>query len=68
MDFATGDQIIPEVQKRNLNSILNDFEKVELLSYPLETIISEKLHAIVLRMELTSRMKDFYDINYLAQL
>lgn len=67
MDFAADDQIIPEVQKRNLNSILNDFEKVELLSYPLETIISEKLHAIVSRMELTSRMKNFYDINYLAK-
>lgn len=66
MDFAVGDRIIPEVQKRKINTILDDFEKVELLSYPLETIISEKLHAIVSRMELTSRMKDFYDINYLA--
>ncbi|PUU92274.1 hypothetical protein [Halanaerobium sp.] len=41
--------------KRKINTILDDFEKVELLSYPLETIISEKLHAIVSRMELTSR-------------
>jgi len=66
LDFAVGDKIIPEIQKRKINTILDDFEKVELLSYPLETIISEKLHAIVSRMELTSRMKDFYDINYLA--
>jgi predicted nucleotidyltransferase component of viral defense system len=66
LDFAVGDKIIPEIQKRKINTILDDFEKVELLSYPLETIISEKMHAIVSRMELTSRMKDFYDINYLA--
>jgi len=66
MDFAVGDKIIPEIQKRKINTILDDFKKVELLSYPLETIISEKLHAIVSRMELTSRMKDFYDINYLV--
>jgi predicted nucleotidyltransferase component of viral defense system len=66
LDFAVDDQIIPQAQKRKINTILDDFEKIELLSYPLETIISEKLHSIVSRMELTSRMKDFYDINYLA--
>lgn len=67
IDFAAGDTIVPEIEKRKLATLLVDFEKVDALTYPLETVISEKLHAIVQRMELTSRMKDFYDINYLLK-
>lgn len=66
LDFAVGDIIIPEVQKRELKSILSDFKSASILTYSLESIISEKLDAIITRMELTSRMKDFYDIYYIA--
>lgn len=37
-----------------------------MLTYSLETTITEKFDAIISRMELTSRMKDFFDIYYLA--
>lgn len=66
LDFAAGDLIIPEVQKRELKSILSDFKSTRILTYPLESVISEKLDAIITRMEMTSRMKDFYDIYFIA--
>lgn len=37
-----------------------------MLTYSLESTISEKLDAIISLMEATGRMKDFYDIYYLA--
>ena len=37
-----------------------------MLTYLLESTISEKLDAIISLMEATGRMKDFYDIYYLA--
>jgi predicted nucleotidyltransferase component of viral defense system len=36
------------------------------VGYSLESTIAEKLDAIIQRLELTSRMKDFYDIYYLS--
>ena len=37
------------------------------LTYSLESTVAEKLDAILQRFELTSRMKDFYDIYYLSR-
>ena len=36
-------------------------------TYSIESTIAEKLDAILQRFELTGRMKDFYDIYYLAR-
>ncbi len=36
------------------------------MTYTLESTVSEKLDAIIRFMEVTGRMKDFYDIYYLA--
>jgi len=66
LDFGTGDTVIPPVQKLKLPVILSDIQQPELFVYSLETIIAEKAEAIIKRMETTSRMKDFYDIFYLA--
>ena len=67
IDFAVGDIVIPSPQKKSLPVILSDFKKPNIFTYSLESIISEKLDAIITRMETTSRMKDFYDIYYLAK-
>jgi hypothetical protein len=40
---------------------------VQLIGFD-EATIAEKFDAILSRMELTSRMKDFYDIYYLATM
>jgi predicted nucleotidyltransferase component of viral defense system len=42
--------------------LLSGMEKPRIKMYPLESVISEKLHAIVRFAELNSRWKDYYDI------
>ncbi len=66
VDFGIGDVIVPRPEERKLRVQLDGFEEPEVLTYSLESIIAEKWDAILSRMELTSRMKDFYDIYYLA--
>jgi predicted nucleotidyltransferase component of viral defense system len=66
IDFGIGDVIVPSAITRTLPVLLNDFEKPEVLTYSLESTIAEKIDAIIVMMELTGRMKDFYDIYYLA--
>ncbi len=43
-----------------------EFEKPRVLTYSLESTVAEKLDAIIVLMEATGHMKDFYDIYYLA--
>jgi len=62
-----GDVIIPKAEARKINTQLIGFEKPEIMTYSLESAISEKFDAILQRYELTGRMKDFYDIYYLAR-
>lgn len=66
IDFGVGDIIIPSPVERILPVLLLDFEGPEVLTYSLESTVSEKLDAIIFLMEATGRMKDFYDIYYLA--
>lgn len=66
IDIGVGDVVVPPPIKMDLPVLLDDFEKPNVLTYSLETTIAEKLDAIISRMELTSRMKDFFDIYYLA--
>jgi predicted nucleotidyltransferase component of viral defense system len=66
IDFGVGDIIVPSSIERTLPTLLLDFDKPQILTYSLESIISEKLDAIISLMEATGRMKDFYDIYYLA--
>lgn len=66
VDMGIGDVIIPKAQTRKLPTQLPDFEEPEVMTYSLESTIAEKFDAIISRMELSSRMKDYYDIFYLA--
>ena len=66
VDFGVGDVVLPPPSKRVLPVLLPEFEQPEVLTYSLESVIAEKFDAIISRMELTSRMKDFFDIYYLA--
>jgi len=66
MDFGIGDVIIPDSEMRLIKTQLDEFEEVEIATYSLESTIAEKVDAILQRFELTSRMKDFYDIYYIA--
>ena len=67
VDIGVGDVIVPNAQRRNIQTQLEGYEKPEILTYSLESTIAEKFDAILQRLELTGRMKDFYDIYYLSR-
>ena len=66
IDFGVGDVIVPKQEKRKIPTQLDDFDSPTVNTYSLETTIAEKLDAILDLMEFSSRMKDYYDIYYLA--
>lgn len=65
--MGVGDIIVPKAEERTINTQLPDFEAPVIMTYSLESTIAEKFDAILQRFELTGRMKDFYDIYYLAR-
>ena len=67
IDFGVGDIIVPKSEKRKIPTQLDEFTQPEINTYSLESTIAEKFDAIISRLEFTSRMKDFYDIYYLAR-
>jgi len=66
VDFGVGDVIVPSQEKRKIPTQLDDFPAPMINTYSLETTIAEKIDAILSLMEFSSRMKDYYDIYYLA--
>ena len=66
IDFGVGDVIVPKQEKRKIPTQLDDFISPTVNTYSLETTIAEKIDAILSLMEFSSRMKDYYDIYYLA--
>ena len=66
VDLGVGDIIVPESEFIRLETIIDGFQEPEIRSYSMETIVAEKLDAILYLMEASSRMKDFYDLYYLA--
>ena len=68
VDFGVGDVIVPTSQKRTIPVQLTGFDVPEVLTYSLESTIAEKFDALLQRLELTSRMKDIYDIYYLSSM
>ncbi|WP_440443978.1 nucleotidyl transferase AbiEii/AbiGii toxin family protein [Phascolarctobacterium sp.] len=68
VDFGVGDVIVPTSHKRTIPVQLDGFDVPEVLTYSLESTIAEKLDALLQRLELTSRMKDIYDIYYLSSM
>lgn len=67
IDFGIGDVVVPKADKRKIPTQLENFIPPEISTYSLESTVAEKFDAMLERMELTSRMKDYYDIYYIAQ-
>jgi hypothetical protein len=67
IDIGYGDQVTPGVLTINYPNLLGDMTASQLYGYPPETVIAEKLHAMVVLGSINSRMKDFFDIWYLTQ-
>lgn len=66
IDFGVGDVIVPRQEKRKIPTQLSDFDAPTVNTYSVETTIAEKIDAILSLMEFSSRMKDYYDIYYIA--
>ncbi|EPC93743.1 Abortive infection protein AbiGII [Lacticaseibacillus paracasei subsp. paracasei Lpp227] len=61
IDVSTGDTITPREISWHHRTIFND-QDILVMAYNMETILAEKLESMVVRQELNSRMKDFYDL------
>ncbi|MBQ9812155.1 MAG: nucleotidyl transferase AbiEii/AbiGii toxin family protein [Thermoguttaceae bacterium] len=66
IDFGVGDVVTPAHQKRTIPTQLPDFDAPTINAYSIESVIAEKVDAILCLMEFSSRMKDYYDVYYLA--
>lgn len=66
IDVGVGDIIVPKQEKRRIPTQLDDFDAPVIYTYSIETTVAEKIDAILLLMEFSSRMKDYYDIYYLS--
>lgn len=64
IDVATGDPITPSAIRSKYKLMLED-KTVFLWTYNLETVLVEKLESILSKLELSSRMKDYYDVYYI---
>jgi len=66
IDIGFGDVVTPEAQAINYPTLL-DFPEPRLRAYPPETVVAEKLEALVSLGIRNSRMKDFFDLWIMAK-
>lgn len=67
IDIGFGDVVTPEPITIEYPIILEDFAIPNIVAYTMETVIAEKLHAMIVLAQLNSRMKDFYDVFTIIQ-
>ena len=67
VDVTTGDQITPREIEYSYSLIFEE-RKINIMVYPLETILSEKLETILSRGIVNTRARDFYDVYILRKL
>ncbi len=65
VDIGFGDSAWPPPQRADYRSLLGSTAP-KILTYARETVIAEKLEAMVLVGIRNSRIKDFFDVHYLA--
>jgi predicted nucleotidyltransferase component of viral defense system len=66
VDIGFGDAITPDAQLVAFPALLN-FAAPQIRAYPRETVVAEKLEAMVQLGLANSRMKDFYDVVVLSK-
>ncbi len=66
VDVGFGDAVTPDAEIVEFPTLL-DFPAPTLRAYPRETVVAEKLEAMVKLGMANSRMKDFYDIVFLSE-
>jgi hypothetical protein len=67
LDVGYGDAVTPGAQDAIYPTLLDDLPAPRLRVYPRETVVAEKLEAIVTLGMTNSRMKDYFDLRALAR-
>ena len=62
MDIGFGDVVTPSPIDLDYPILLEHLPSVNIMAYSLETVIAEKMHAIIDLADQSSRMKDYYDL------
>lgn len=65
IDVGFGDAITPGPETRDYPTLLGDMPGIALKTYPTCTVIAEKFEALVRLDAQNSRMKDFFDLDFL---
>jgi predicted nucleotidyltransferase component of viral defense system len=65
IDVGFGNAIVPGPEDTEVRTILGD-PPPRILAYPRESVVAEKLNAMVTLGERNSRYKDFYDLHAMA--
>ena len=63
-DLGIGDPIVPGPQKVNISETMGNSD-ICCFVYPAETMVAEKIHALVALGDANSRSKDIFDLAYL---
>ena len=62
MDIGFGDVVTPKPIDLDYPILLEHLPSANILAYSIETVIAEKLHAVIDLADQSSRMKDYYDL------
>ncbi len=65
IDIGFGDVVTPHPVSLDYPLLLEELPGANILAYSTETVIAEKMHAIIDLADQSSRMKDYYDIYHL---
>lgn len=63
MDIGFGDIVTPSPVELDYPTLLEHLPSANILAYSLETVVAEKMHAIIDLADRNSRMKDYYDLH-----
>lgn len=64
-DVGIGDPVTPGPMLTETNSLILPDSNLSWQVYPVETIIAEKMHALISHGDINSRSKDVYDLAFL---
>lgn len=62
MDIGFGDIVTPAPIELDYPALLDHLPAAKILAYSLETVVAEKMHAVIDLADQNSRMKDYYDL------
>ena len=66
IDISTGDEITPREIAYSYKLMFED-RTIHIMTYPIETVLAEKLETVISRSITNTRMRDFYDIHILLK-